>query len=94
MDIWASILRTGRQDVVITSVLKNTIIDIFKSEKNIDISDQILALKYTPRSITIVTQKPIINAEIVMLESNIKKSFLAKLEKMGIDIWQVVLKYR
>ncbi len=94
MDLWASLKRTNRQGVVITSVLKNTIIEVFKQQKNIDISDQILSLKYTMHSITIVTEKPIVNAEIVLLEADIKKSFLTKLERMGIPLEDVRLRYR
>ena len=94
MDIAESLLRTGRSDIVLVSLLKSVIIDVFHQHKNIDISEDILSVKKTSKYFVITTHSPLINTEIRELEGQIKNIFWEKLENIGMgDIGEVKLRY-
>jgi ERCC4-related helicase len=61
------------------SIIWNTIIEVFKWEKNIDITDYLSSIKINSVKITIKTTKPIINAELHTIDDKIKKSLIEKL---------------
>jgi hypothetical protein len=45
MDLQKSINRLGKTEVIIQSIIWNTIIEIFKNRKNIDITSYLVSIK-------------------------------------------------
>jgi predicted choloylglycine hydrolase len=64
------------------SIIYNTIIEIFKEEKKIDIKDYIISVQELENIFLVKTKKPIINTELYLLNEKIKKQSLEKLNKI------------
>lgn len=75
-------LSEKKRAVILKSVLWNTIIEIFKEEKGIDISNFMSSIRKQSDVFFITFSKPIIMAEMLILEDRIKESFSQKLSKM------------
>ena len=82
MDIANSIRRSWKEEVIIQSIIWNTIIDIFQTEKNINIKKYLISIKLKWTNILVKTNKPIINTELYLLNSKIKKVSQEKLKKL------------
>jgi len=88
LNIWLE-----KQEVFIKSIMWNSIIDIFKSEKNIDITEYIISIQIRWKIILLKTNKPIINNEALLLDNKIKKLFSEKIKKLWIKFYDFELKY-
>lgn len=94
MQIWDSIRRSWREDTIIKSIIWNTIIEIFKSQKNIDIKDYLVSIKFMWNTILVKTNKSIINAELYLINEKIKKASVEKLQKLGLRLKDFDIKYK
>ncbi len=83
----------NKQAIFIKSIMWNTIIEIFKNEKNIDITPHMSSIQLKWKIIFIKTNKPIINTEALMLDDKIKNLFLKKIKKIWIKIYDFELRY-
>jgi len=93
MEIWNWIRRLWKQEIIIKSIIWNTIIDIFKDKKNIDITKYLVSIKLKWENILIKTNKPIINTELYLLNEEIKKASKDKLKKLSLNFIDFELKY-
>ena len=93
MDIANSIRRSGKQEVIIQSIIWNTIIEIFETEKNIDIRRYLVSIKLKWENILVKTNKPIINTELYLLNEQIKKVSQDKLKKLWLYKTNFDIKY-
>ncbi len=93
MDIGNSIRRSWKQEVIIQSIIWNTILDVFKSQKKIDIEKYLVSIKIKGGNILVKTNKPIINTELYLLNEEIKKTSQAKLEKLWLYKTEFEIKY-
>ncbi len=93
MDIWNSIRRSWKAELIIQSIIWNTIIDIFQSEKNIDIEKYLVSIKLKWENILVKTNKPIINTELYLLNNEIKKASQNKIEKLWLYKTDFEIKY-
>jgi len=93
MELWNSINRLGKQEVIIQSIIWNTIIEVFKSKKNMDITSYLISIKLKWENILVKTSKPIINNELYLYSEEIKKSSLSKLEKIWIKYKDFEIKF-
>ena len=50
----------------------NSLVEVFKNEKNIDISKYLISVQIRQKNILIKTNKPLINSEAILLEEKIK----------------------
>lgn len=82
-----------KQEVFIKSTMWNSIIEVFKSEKNIDITSYMISVQLRWKTILIKTNKPIINTEALMLDDKIKQLFSGKIKKMWIKFYDFEIKY-
>ncbi len=71
----------------------NSIIAVFLSEKNIDITSYMTSIQIRWKTILIKTNKPIINTEALMLDDKIKELFSEKIKKMWIKFYDFEIKY-
>jgi ERCC4-related helicase len=91
MEIWNT--PPSKQNVIIKSIIWNTIIEVFNVEKNIDITNYLNSIKINGEKITVKTTKPIINAELQTIDDKIKQSLIEKLWKLWINFSIYEIKY-
>ena len=82
-----------KQEVFIKSTMWNSIIEIFKIEKNIDITDYLVSIQLRWNIILVKSNKPIINTEALLFDDKIKEKFELKIKKIGINFNDYELKY-
>ena len=83
-----------KQEVFIKSIMWNSVIEVFKVEKNIDITNYMTSIRLIWKTILIKTNKPIINTELLMYDNKIKELFSEKIKKMWIKFHDFELKYK
>ena len=93
MEIGNSIRRSGKAEVIIQSIIWNTIIEIFEEEKKIDIKKYLVSIKLKWENILVKTNKPIINTELYLLNEKIKKVSQDKLQKLWLYKINFDIKY-
>jgi len=82
-----------KQEVFVKSTMWNSIIEVFKIEKNIDITDYLVSIQLRWNTILVKSNKPIINSEALLLDDKIKEKFELKIKKIGINFHNYELKY-
>ena len=82
-----------KREVFIKSMIWNSVIEVFKSEKNMDITSYMISVQLRWKTILIKTNKPIINTEALLLDDKIKNSFSEKIKKLWIKFYDFELKY-
>lgn len=93
MQIWEALEWKKKQNVVIKSIIWNTIIDIFKQEKKIDITPYLTSVTIKWNVVLIKTKKPIINTELNAIHDIIKNKLSEKFKKMWIKFFDFEIKY-
>ncbi len=93
MEIGNSIRRSWKQEVIIQSIIWNTIIEIFEAEKNMDIKKYLVSIKLKWENILVKTNKPIVNTELYLLNTEIKKISQDKLKKLWLYKTNFDIKY-
>jgi len=93
MDLASAINRVWKQEVIIQSIIWNTIIEIFKSKKNIDISSYLISIKLRSEVVLVKTNKPIINTELYNYSEEIKKVSLSKIKKLWFNYKEFEIKF-
>lgn len=83
----------NKQEVFIKSIMWNTIIEVFKSEKNIDITSYMISIQLRWKTVLLKTNKPIINTEALMMDDKIRLLFSEKIKKIWIKFYDFELKY-
>jgi hypothetical protein len=79
-------LKTHKNPLIIKSIVWNTIIEVFKREKSIDITDKLISITINKNSITVKTQTPLINAELKFLDETIQKEIQNKIDITNFQI--------
>jgi len=82
-----------KQEVFIKSTMWNSIIEVFKKEKNIDITDYLVSIQLRWKNILVKTNKPIFKSELMILDNKIKELFSKKILKIGIKFIDYEIKY-
>jgi len=80
MDIWNALRRAGRDDITTLAVISNTVKEMYN--KTVEIQ----SVKLLWKKILIKTWNSLVNSELQLLEWDIKKASLKKLEKLWIKI--------
>ncbi len=93
MQIGDSILREWKEVVIIKSIIWNSIIEVFKEQKKIDITDYLVSVQLNKNTIFIKTNDPLINTELLFLDDKIKKLSREKLRKIWIKFNGCKLRY-
>ncbi len=93
MEIWNSLRRNKTEEIVIKSIIWNTIIDIFKKEKNVDLTEYLVSIKLKWKNILIKTSKPIINLELYNFKWDIEKISSEKIKKVWLKFKEFELKF-
>jgi len=91
MEIWNN--KNKISEVIIKSIIWNNIIDLFKNEKNIDITPYLISVTIKWKNILVKTNKPIINTELLTIDDKIKGVLNEKFKKMWILFYDFDIKY-
>ncbi len=86
-------LQDNRKELFIKTAIWNSILNVFKKEKGLDISEYLISVKIKENRITVKTNKPIINSEILLLDKEIKEDFYKKLKNIWIEKESFSIKY-
>ena len=60
-----------KTELFIKTAVWNSLVEIFKEEKNLDISKFLISIKISKNNILIKTNKPILNSEMFLLSEKI-----------------------
>ncbi len=82
-----------KKELFIKTSIWNSIIEVFKNEKNIDITSYLVSVQIRWKTILVKTNKPIINTEALILDDKIRLAFSTKLKKLWINFYDFELKY-
>jgi spore coat polysaccharide biosynthesis protein SpsF (cytidylyltransferase family) len=71
-----------KKSAILKSLLWNSVVEIFKKEKNIDISEKIISIKKSEKIFRITTNNPLLQQEFLYIENHISEVFHKKLSKI------------
>jgi len=93
MDLGKAIKSIWREEVIIKSIIWNTIISEFKNEKWIDVTPYLVSIRLKNKVVFIKTTKPLINSELLLIEKEIKENSLKKISKLWLKFWDFEIKF-
>ena len=64
------------------SLVWNSIVEVFKKEKNMDITSYLISVTIKNHTLVIKTNKPVVNAALYLLSDIIKQSIQEKFKKV------------
>jgi hypothetical protein len=71
-----------KKEAILKSLLWNSVVEIFKEEKDIDISEKMISIKKSEKTFRITTNNPLLQQEFIYIENHISEVFHKKLSKM------------
>ncbi len=83
----------NKRELFIKTSIWNSIIEVFKEKKEIDITNYLISVQIKWNNILIKTNKPIINTEALILHHFIIEKAEKKLKSMNIDFKWFDIKY-
>jgi len=86
--------KKGLSSTTKKSIIYNTIIEVFLEQKKIDIKDYLISISEVGNIFLVKTKKPIINNELYLLNDEIKKACLEKLNKLWFKFKNFDIKYK
>ena len=93
MHIWDSIRKNNNEEMIIKSIIWNTIIEFFSETLKIDIKKYLKSVQIKWKTILIKTNKPIINTEGYNNNDKIKKALESKFKALWIKFYDFEIKY-
>lgn len=93
MDLIKSLNKLGKSEIIIKSHLWNSIITVFRDEKNIEMSEYLVSITIKKDTIIVKTNNPTINSEAYIYLDQITDDFSDKLEKMWLKDVEFTLKF-
>jgi len=93
MDLGKSIRSSWKAEIIIQSIIWNTIIEIFKAKKNMDLTAYLVSIKLKWENVLVKTNKPIINTELYNYSEEIKKVSLTKIKKLWLNYREFEIKF-
>ncbi len=93
MDLAKSIKKSWKQDVIIQSIIWNTIIAVFLREKNIDITPYMISIKCRGDTVLVKTLKPIINVELYNISHLIVSESEQKIKALWLGFQDFEMKF-
>lgn len=90
----ASLNRSWKIEQVKSAVIFDSIIKCFLEKKSFDIKDYLISVKLIWNNLSIKTNKPIINSEIITIEDYLKNQIILKLNKIWIKQKEIKIIYK
>jgi hypothetical protein len=82
MQINSSINKRNLEEMTVKSLVWNSIVEVFKQEKDMDVVPYLVSIQLKSKSIIVKVNKPIVKSEILLIEDNIKKEVDNKFRKI------------
>ena len=82
-----------RKEIIIKSIIWKSIIDLFKKEKNIDITKYLISIRLKQNKIFIKTKNPLINSELLSISDKIKNISDEKLRNIWLKFYDYEIIY-
>lgn len=79
--------------MTVKSLVWNSIVEVFKQEKDMDVVPYLVSIQLKSKSIIVKVNKPIVKSEILLIEDNIKKEVDNKFRKIWIKFYDFEIKY-
>ena len=76
------------------SLLWNSVVEIFSTEKQIELTEKLISIKKSGNIFRITTNNPLLNQEFLFLDQKIKDLFANKLKKIWLDLENIQVKYK
>ena len=83
-----------KEEIIMKSLLWNSVVEIFKQEKNIEITEKLISIKKSGNIFRITTNNPLLNQEFIYLDDKIKEIFYWKLQKIWFNAENIEVKYK
>lgn len=93
MELANTIKETWRKELIIKSIIWNTIISEFLKYKNIDITSYLTSIRLKTNIVFVKTNNPLINSEILLIEREIKDLSSKKISKLWLKFWDFEIKF-
>lgn len=93
MDLLTAINTSGKRDIIVKSLVWNSVIATFQEEKGIDIASYLISIALKKDAIIIKTNKPVVNSQGNILSDIIKEKVSEKLEKIGVKYKEFQLRF-
>lgn len=87
-------LNKDREELFIKTAIWNSIIEIYKLEKGIDISEYLISVKIRNNIIIVKTNNPLINWELLNHNDKIVKSFKNKIKNLETKVLDFEIVYK
>lgn len=89
-----SLNKSWKTDLVVKSVIWNTIIEEYKKIKDIDLTEYLKSISLKWNVIIIKTWRPIINAELINYQEDLLSKIENKLNIIWVTIKNIEIKFR
>ena len=86
-------ISSEKQEIFIKTSIWNSMLEVFQSEKNIDITWYLISVQIRWKTLIVKTNKPIINTEAFIMDDKIRKLFSQKMKKLWIQFYDFEIKY-
>jgi hypothetical protein len=87
-------LTKNKKELFIKTSFWNSIIEVFKLEKNIDITEYLVSVQVKWNTILVKTNNPLVNFELLNLDDKIKEVFQKKVRNFKINVEDFEVKYK
>lgn len=87
-----SLKKSWREEVIIKSIIWNTLIWEFQEKKEIDITSYLISIRLKKNIVFIKTTKPLINSEILLIEKQVKEKSIKKISRLWLKFWDYEIK--
>jgi len=94
MKIWENSLPKFKEEIIMKSLLWNSVVEIFSTEKQIELTEKLISIKKSGNIFRITTNNPLLNQEFLFLDQKIKDLFANKLKKIWLDLENIQVKYK
>lgn len=85
-------LNEEKKEFFMKTFVWNSLVEFFKEKKDLDISEFLVSVKIFWKNITVKTNKPILNSEILLYKDEISLKIEKKFKNIWVDFWKFILK--
>lgn len=86
-------LNDKKRELFLKTSLWNSVVDIFKYEKNIDISSYLVSVQLKWNTILMKTNNPLIRSELNLFYDKISFSFQNKIKNLDLQSYEFEIKF-
>lgn len=86
-------LNNKKKELFLKTSLWNSIVDIFKDEKDIDISSYLVSVQLKWNTILMKTNNPLIKSELNLFYDKISFSFQNKIKNLDLQSYEFEIKF-